>query len=50
VFDVTCLVALLWLVSVFLLMLTVIVFSALWLLCSDVCSVFCWLIGNNTVY
>jgi len=32
------------LVSAFLLILTVMVFSAL--LCSDVCSMFCWLIGN----
>jgi len=46
VLVVTCLVALLKLVSVFLLILPVVVFSALWLLCSHVCSMFYWMIGN----
>jgi len=47
VFDVMCLVALLYLVRKLLLIQTVMVFSALWLLCPHVCSMFCCLIGND---
>ena len=45
----TCLVSLLKLVSVFPLILALMVFSALRLLCSHVCSVFYWLIGSAFV-
>jgi len=46
VLDVTCLVVLFYLVSVFLLIQTLMVISALRFLCPHVCSVFCCLIGN----